>query len=188
MSSRLPSIFITWSIHVFALGAFNTSSASYSKYTVLALRFSYCVREWGALIPCQGTSVPLFILSLCPSPPSPGPATPVLLSASVRSAFQHSSWWCFQFFWRQAVTTPPASSWFPGMENHLLMSLCMPQRVLLGSHCSSCLKGLCCPPSGSHHCLFLGRVSHCNPDWHGIGDVAGLSLFLLPQLPRAGIT
>lgn len=75
-----------------------------------------------------------------------------------------------------------------GMENHLLMSLCMPQRVLLGSHCSSCLKGLCCPPSGSHHCLFLGRVSHCNPDWHGIGDVAGLSLFLLPQLPRAGIT
>lgn len=41
--------------------------------------------------------------------------------------------------------------------------------------------------SGSHHCLFLGRVSHCNPDWHGIGYVARLSLLLLPQPPRAGI-
>lgn len=87
MSYRLPSIFITWSIHVFALGAFNIFPVSYFKYTVLALRFSYCVREWEALILCRGTSVPLFILSPRPSPPSPAPAVTVLLSASMRSAF-----------------------------------------------------------------------------------------------------
>lgn len=194
MSYRLPSIFITRSIHVLALGAFNISSASYFKYTVLALRFSYCVREWEALIPCQGTSVPLFILSPCPSPPSPAPATTVLLSASMRSAFQHSFWCCFQFFWREVPTIPRPLPGFPRRHEEPFTDVTLHApagvvRIPLFHQLQLSLGTLLPFPhlcSGSHHCLFLGRVSHCNPDWHGIGYVARLSLLLLPQPPRAG--